>query len=185
MNVDRDSGRIGMTDVILPVTPPSEPPMRNLSRRQFLQGSAAAGASLLIMGTRASGNIKGANDRVRIAVAGLHGRGNAHIKGWLEQDNVEIVAVIDPDRRRPRPAPDLDRKAVERQIEAQGLHRRPQGAGRSHARRDFGRHAQPLAFADHDLGRPGGQKCLRRKADEPRRRSKAAWLSKPRRNTAS
>jgi predicted dehydrogenase len=73
--------------------------MRNVSRRQFLQGSAAAGASLLFLGTRASGNIKGANDRVRIAVAGLHGRGNAHIKGWLEQENVEIVAVIDPDRK--------------------------------------------------------------------------------------
>jgi predicted dehydrogenase len=73
--------------------------MRNLSRRQFLQGSAAAGASLLITGTRASGKIKGANDRLRIAVAGLNGRGNAHIKGWLEQENVEIVAIIDPDRR--------------------------------------------------------------------------------------
>src|SRR5580704_1894740 len=73
--------------------------MRNLSRRQFIQGSAAAGASLLIMGTRASGKIKGANDRLRIAVAGLNGRGNAHIKGWLEQENVEIVAIIDPDRK--------------------------------------------------------------------------------------
>ena len=103
-----------MTDVILPVTPPLETPMRNLSRRQFLQGSAAAGASLLITGTRASGKIKGANDRLRIAVAGLHGRGNAHIKGWLEQDNVEIVALIDPDRKRPRPASDLGRETVER-----------------------------------------------------------------------
>jgi predicted dehydrogenase len=72
--------------------------MRNLSRRQFLQGSAVAGASLLITGTRASGKIKGANDRLRIAVAGLHGRGNSHIDGWLKQENVEIVALIDPDR---------------------------------------------------------------------------------------
>jgi predicted dehydrogenase len=87
------------TELTLPVPPPSEFHMRNVSRRQFLQGSAAAGASLLIMGTRASGKIKGANDRLRIAVAGLNGRGNAHIKGWLEQDNVEIVALIDPDRK--------------------------------------------------------------------------------------
>jgi predicted dehydrogenase len=72
--------------------------MQNLSRRQFLQGTAAAGTSLLITGTRASGKIKGANDRLRIAVAGLNGRGNAHIKGWLGQENVEIVALIDPDR---------------------------------------------------------------------------------------
>ena len=73
--------------------------MRNLSRRQFLQGSAAAGASLLIMGTRASGKIKGANDRLRIAVAGVNGRGKAHIGGWLSQDNVEIVALVDPDSK--------------------------------------------------------------------------------------
>ena len=71
--------------------------MRNLSRRQFIQGTAATGASLLITGTRASGKIIGANNRLRIAVAGLNGRGNAHIKGWLGQENVEIVALIDPD----------------------------------------------------------------------------------------
>ena len=68
-----------------------------LSRRNFLQGTAAAGASLLITGTRASGKIIGANDRLRIAVAGLNGRGKAHIKGWLEQANVEIVYLIDPE----------------------------------------------------------------------------------------
>ncbi len=71
--------------------------MRNVSRRQFLQG-AAAGASLLITGTRASGKIKGANDRLRIAVAGVHGRGRSHIDGWLQQKNVEIVYLIDPDK---------------------------------------------------------------------------------------
>lgn len=71
--------------------------MRQLSRRQFLQGSALAGAGLLITGTRASGKIKGANDRLRIAVAGVHGRGRSHIDGWLKQENVEIVYLIDPD----------------------------------------------------------------------------------------
>ena len=69
-----------------------------LSRRNFLQSTAAAGASLLITGTRASGKIIGANDRLRIAVAGLNGRGKSHIKGWLEQPNVEIVYLIDPEQ---------------------------------------------------------------------------------------
>jgi predicted dehydrogenase len=72
--------------------------MRGLSRRSFLQGTAAAGASLLITGTRASGKIVGANNRLRIAVAGVNGRGKSHIGGWLEQDNVEIVYLIDPER---------------------------------------------------------------------------------------
>jgi predicted dehydrogenase len=71
--------------------------MWNFSRRQFLTGTAAAGASLLITGTKASGKIKGANDRLRIAVAGLNGRGNSHIDGWLKQPNVEIAYLIDPD----------------------------------------------------------------------------------------
>lgn len=74
--------------------------MSRVTRRQFLQtSSAAAGASLLLTGTRASGNIQGANDRVRIAVAGLNGRGGAHIGGWLGQDNVELAYLADPDER--------------------------------------------------------------------------------------
>src|SRR4051794_3827567 len=78
---------------------PLEPAMSHLSRRSFLQGTAAVGASLLITGTRASGNIKGANDRLRIAVVGTNGRGRSHIDGWLKQDNVEIAYLVDPDSR--------------------------------------------------------------------------------------
>jgi predicted dehydrogenase len=74
--------------------------MSRVSRRGFIGASAAAvTAPMLIMGTKASGNIIGANDRLRIAVAGLNGRGKSHISGWLEQDNVEVAAVIDPDSR--------------------------------------------------------------------------------------
>ena len=71
----------------------------NVTRRGFLQSTSATGASLLLLGTRASGNIIGANDRVRVAVAGLNGRGQSHIGGWLEQDNVEIAYLADPDER--------------------------------------------------------------------------------------
>ncbi|MEM7453021.1 MAG: Gfo/Idh/MocA family oxidoreductase [Planctomycetota bacterium] len=73
-------------------------PRRNRpNRRRFLKASAALGAGVLISGTRASGNILGANDRVRIAVAGTNGRGGAHIGGWQGQDNVEVIYVIDPE----------------------------------------------------------------------------------------
>lgn len=73
--------------------------MARLSRRTFLQGtSAAAGASLLLTGTRASGKVDGANDRLRIAIAGLNGRGRSHMDGWLGQENVEIAYLIDPDK---------------------------------------------------------------------------------------
>ena len=73
--------------------------MSNFSRRGFLQTSAAAGSSMLLLGTRASGNILGANDRLRIAVAGLNGRGQSHLSGWMDQPNVEIAYLIDPDKK--------------------------------------------------------------------------------------
>ena len=73
--------------------------MSNMNRRRFLQtSSAVAGGSLLLGGTQASGKVIGANDRVRIAVVGLNGRGGAHINGWLGQENVEIAYLVDPDK---------------------------------------------------------------------------------------
>jgi predicted dehydrogenase len=72
--------------------------MAQITRRRFIQTTAAAAPALLLTGTRASGNIQGANDRLRIAVAGLNSRGKAHISGWLEQENVELAYVADPDQ---------------------------------------------------------------------------------------
>ncbi len=70
------------------------------SRRQFLKLSAgAASAGPLIIGTKASGSIKGANERFRIAVAGVNGRGNSHIKGFGGIKNVEVAYIVDPDQR--------------------------------------------------------------------------------------
>jgi len=68
------------------------------SRRHFLTTSlGAASGSLFLSGTRASGQVKGANNRLRVAVAGVKGRGKSHIAGWLGQENVEIAYLIDPD----------------------------------------------------------------------------------------
>ncbi len=84
--------------------------MSNTTRRKFLQSSLAAGTTLALAGCQStsrtqdahdrprSPRILGANDRLRIAVAGLNGRGRGHIDGWLGQDNVEIAYLIDPDR---------------------------------------------------------------------------------------
>ncbi|MFM7208083.1 MAG: Gfo/Idh/MocA family protein [Planctomycetaceae bacterium] len=66
------------------------------SRRLFLR-SAAATAGLLAAGRPCRAQVLGANDRVRIAVLGLNGRGKAHLKGFAAADNVEIAAVVDPD----------------------------------------------------------------------------------------
>ena len=70
--------------------------MIKTNRRHFIKQSAL-GASLLVCGTRATHAVLGANDRMRIAVVGLHGRGKSHVTGWLEQPNVEIAYLVDPD----------------------------------------------------------------------------------------
>jgi predicted dehydrogenase len=69
------------------------------NRRNFITTTGVLGSSLILAGTRASGQVLGSNDRLRIAVAGLNGRGKSHIDGWLGQDNVEIAWVIDPDKK--------------------------------------------------------------------------------------
>ncbi|MFN7868189.1 MAG: twin-arginine translocation signal domain-containing protein [Planctomyces sp.] len=61
-----------------------------VNRRGFL-GAAAGGGSLLLMGTKSTARIRGANDRLRVAIAGLNGRGQSHLSGYLDQQNVEIA----------------------------------------------------------------------------------------------
>ena len=71
------------------------------NRRKFLKQVAAGclGTSLALAVTKASGCVIGANDRVRVAIAGINGRGNCYIKGLGEMKDVEIAYLIDPDSR--------------------------------------------------------------------------------------
>ncbi len=80
------------------------------SRRTFLK-TAASGAILAavtpsaleakpVMPTVMPASAKGANDRIRVAVLGIHGRGKTHIEeimGLSEKANVEVAALCDPD----------------------------------------------------------------------------------------
>jgi predicted dehydrogenase len=70
-------------------------------RRDFLKTSAlgATGITLGAIGASAKsyGSIMGANDRFRIAVCGVNGRGKSHIKGFSNLKNVEIAYLVDPD----------------------------------------------------------------------------------------
>ena len=68
-----------------------------IERREFLKTTGAtitAGAATLALGGRALG----ANERVRVAICGVRGRGNDHIKGYEKlSDRVEIAALCDVD----------------------------------------------------------------------------------------
>ena len=68
------------------------------SRREFLK-TAAAGLSLAAA-PAIGGSVLGANDRIRVAVIGLRGRGRELINSFhqLAGENVEIVALCDVDQ---------------------------------------------------------------------------------------
>ncbi|MBN2133125.1 MAG: Gfo/Idh/MocA family oxidoreductase [Sedimentisphaerales bacterium] len=76
--------------------------MSSHSRRAFLKRAAATagtGAAFTIAGTKASGRVLGANDRVRVAVAGINGRGQCFLTGFGGMKDVEIAYLVDPDSR--------------------------------------------------------------------------------------
>ncbi|MFN4147250.1 MAG: Gfo/Idh/MocA family protein [Runella sp.] len=63
------------------------------SRRHFLKTAAIATAIPTIIPSSAFG----ANDRLRIAVLGVNGRGNDHIAGFQKLENVEVATLCDVD----------------------------------------------------------------------------------------
>jgi predicted dehydrogenase len=80
------------------------------SRRSFIR-TVASGAALaavtpaalkgeIVMPEVIPQEVKGANDRIRIAVLGINGRGGSHIQetmGLSEKANVEVAVLCDPD----------------------------------------------------------------------------------------
>jgi predicted dehydrogenase len=68
------------------------------TRRNFLK-AAGVGALVTIAGTKSAGRVLGANDTIRIAVAGLNGRGGSHVGEWSRMPGVQIAYLIDPDTR--------------------------------------------------------------------------------------
>ncbi len=72
------------------------------SRRTFLKHGIAAGAAaaLTMAGGKTSRRVFGANDRIRIAVAGINSRGQEHLAAYCAmKDQVEIAYLVDPDSR--------------------------------------------------------------------------------------
>ena len=71
------------------------------SRREFLKTGAkavaAATAAERVRRWSAPGDVLGANDRVRVAIIGLRGRGENHIQAYGALPNVEIAALCDVD----------------------------------------------------------------------------------------
>jgi predicted dehydrogenase len=73
------------------------------NRRDFFKASAAFGAGLWVVGSRAGLRGDTLNDRVNVAIIGVGGRGNAHVEGMPKAGGT-IVALCDVDERQMRSA---------------------------------------------------------------------------------
>lgn len=76
---------------------------RTVTRRSFLQhslaGAAVTAGAVTYPRRRLSANFLGANETIRVAIAGLNGRGSAHVAELVNLPNVQITHLVDPDSR--------------------------------------------------------------------------------------
>ena len=86
----------------------------NQSRRDFIKKAAigTAGITLGAHSIQASEmkRMQGANDRINFGVAGVNGRGKAHIRAIAESENTSIGYICDVDRRAAESAADMAEK---------------------------------------------------------------------------
>jgi len=64
--------------------------------RNGVAGAAGVGLASI---ARPSLGALGANERIRVAVAGIHGRGSSHIDAFSKRPDTEVVYLVDPDSR--------------------------------------------------------------------------------------
>jgi predicted dehydrogenase len=67
------------------------------SRRDFIKKTAVAGSAAIIAPTIIPSTAFGANDRINAAVLGVNGRGKSHISGLMNQKDVQVTILCDPD----------------------------------------------------------------------------------------
>ena len=67
------------------------------SRRTFIKKTAAASSATFLAPSIVSSSVFGANDRINAAVLGINGRGKNHISGLMNQKNVQVTTLCDPD----------------------------------------------------------------------------------------
>jgi len=75
--------------------------MSQHTRREFLENSmfatAAAATAASLPSVVTAARSKSPNERLRVAVLGVHGRGRTHLAEFGKRADCEIVAIVDPD----------------------------------------------------------------------------------------
>ena len=70
--------------------------MSEITRRKFMKSSIAVGTAAVMM---PYSRVLGANDEIRVAVAGINSRGGSHIGAFNRLPGVRVVALCDPDQK--------------------------------------------------------------------------------------
>lgn len=79
--------------------------MSRISRRRFVKSTAAAAAAssvfplFTVAGTKASGKVLGANERLRHGVVGINSQGSHHLRSIAGMEDVDLTCLVDPDSR--------------------------------------------------------------------------------------
>jgi len=71
--------------------------MDHTTRRHFLGQTAATAAGIWGLGASTRASAMGANDEIRVAIAGVNSQGNGHVGRFQNLKGVQVVALCDPD----------------------------------------------------------------------------------------
>ena len=83
----------------------SEKKSGNITRKDFINRSTMATAAVATIGplaisnSKVMGNPLGANDTINVAVVGIRGRGQSHIRAFANMENVRVKTLCDIDER--------------------------------------------------------------------------------------
>lgn len=70
--------------------------MKKITRRKFMKKAVVLTAPTFVISSGRR-RVLGANEMVRVGVAGINGRGRGHIGSLQKMENVEVTYLIDPD----------------------------------------------------------------------------------------
>lgn len=71
--------------------------MKKFTRRDMLKTALPGSLAVMSIPTIIPSTAFGSNDRLRVAVIGINGRGKDHIAGFMKQANVEVATLCDVD----------------------------------------------------------------------------------------
>lgn len=68
---------------------------KTINRRVFTQSTAAVGAAAMNRAAAQAQNVAGANERIHVGMIGVGNRGGQLLKAFLQQSDVQVVAICD------------------------------------------------------------------------------------------